>query len=305
MPRRRNRRAARVADVAGGPGPGTASAMVARRYPTGRARLHSIPVALRRFGGRGRAHRGAAGGGASRAGPALRRQSRRHRRDGELTRRPGSGAPKSWPPATPPPRPSADPGSCPAYGEAPWELLVGVGGDPDTVVDAFGVDGFSGSPLAECLAGLEVDHLLVCGLGLEGPVHSTLRSANDRGLECLLVIDACAPLDRVPGGGGGSHHRDVGRDFRGGRRQRGRVGRARPTQEVPDVRSGSGGAVSLAVRRRVRSGPHRGHQHRLAGRLLRPGRLRRRHGLRPETHPSRPRAHRPGAGGGPGRRACT
>ncbi len=35
----------------------------------------------------------------------------------------------------------------------------------------------------------------MCGLGLEGPVHSTLRSANDRGFECLLVIDGCAAMD--------------------------------------------------------------------------------------------------------------
>jgi len=84
------------------------------------------------------------------------------------------------------------PGILPAAGQPPWELLAGMA--PDAVVDAFGVDGFSGSPLAECLAGLDVDHLLICGLGLEGPVHSTLRSANDRGLECLLVIDGCAPL---------------------------------------------------------------------------------------------------------------
>jgi nicotinamidase-related amidase len=92
------------------------------------------------------------------------------------------------------------PGVLPAYGEARWELLAGQ--SPDAVVDAFGVDGFSGSPLAECLAGLDVDHLLICGLGLEGPVHSTLRSANDRGLECLLVIDGCAPLDPSLAGAG-------------------------------------------------------------------------------------------------------
>ena len=96
--------------------------------------------------------------------------------------------------------PSGAPGILPGFGQATWELLAGR--DPDAVVDAFGVDGFSGSPLAECLAGLDVDHLLVCGLGLEGPVHSTLRSANDRGLECLLVIDGCAPLDPSLAGAG-------------------------------------------------------------------------------------------------------
>jgi nicotinamidase-related amidase len=85
------------------------------------------------------------------------------------------------------------PGILPAYGSPEWELLADH--HPDAVVDAFGIDGFSGSPLAECLAGLDVDHLLICGLGMEGPVHSTMRSANDRGLECLMVIDGCAPLD--------------------------------------------------------------------------------------------------------------
>ena len=92
------------------------------------------------------------------------------------------------------------PSVLPAYGQPEWELLAGL--EPDAVVDAYGVDGFSGSPLAERLAGLDVDHLVICGLGLEGPVHSTLRSANDRGLECLLVIDGCAPLDPSLAGAG-------------------------------------------------------------------------------------------------------
>ncbi len=85
------------------------------------------------------------------------------------------------------------PGILASAGDAAWELI-----SPhyaDTVIDAYGIDGFNASPLAEYLAGAGIDHLLVCGLGLEGPVHSTLRSANDRGLECLLVIDACAPVD--------------------------------------------------------------------------------------------------------------
>jgi biuret amidohydrolase len=82
----------------------------------------------------------------------------------------------------------------PSFGDIGWELL-GDPADADVIVDAFGVDGFAGSPLALRLAGSGIDHLVVCGLGLEGPVHSTMRSANDRGLECLLVIDACAAAD--------------------------------------------------------------------------------------------------------------
>ncbi len=65
----------------------------------------------------------------------------------------------------------------------------------DLVALAYGVDGFSASPLAEGLRGLGSTHLVVAGFGLEGPVHSTLRTANDRGWECLLVADACAPFE--------------------------------------------------------------------------------------------------------------
>jgi biuret amidohydrolase len=59
---------------------------------------------------------------------------------------------------------------------------------------ADGLDALHGGPLDGLLRRTGRTHLLVAGLGLEGPVHSTLRSANDRGYECLLVTDACAPL---------------------------------------------------------------------------------------------------------------
>jgi nicotinamidase-related amidase len=64
----------------------------------------------------------------------------------------------------------------------------------DKVVDASGIDGFFGSRLDTTLRSRGVTHLVVAGFGLEGPVHSTLRSANDRGYECLLLEDAAAPL---------------------------------------------------------------------------------------------------------------
>ncbi|MGQ0431206.1 MAG: isochorismatase family protein [Microthrixaceae bacterium] len=57
-----------------------------------------------------------------------------------------------------------------------------------------GIDAFHGGPLDDVLRRGRRTHLLIAGLGLEGPVHSTLRSANDRGYECLLVADAAAAL---------------------------------------------------------------------------------------------------------------
>lgn len=65
----------------------------------------------------------------------------------------------------------------------------------DVVVGAGGIDGFYGSTLDLRLRQLGCDHLLLCGFGLEAPVHSTMRSANDQGYECLLLTDASAPLD--------------------------------------------------------------------------------------------------------------
>ena len=61
-------------------------------------------------------------------------------------------------------------------------------------VSAAGIDGFFGSALDAHLRQRRATHLVVVGNGFEAPVHSTLRSANDRGYECLVVVDACASL---------------------------------------------------------------------------------------------------------------
>jgi biuret amidohydrolase len=87
----------------------------------------------------------------------------------------------------PPPATHGPPGLAPADGTLPE--LAGA-----QVVRAVGVDGFFGGPLDTLLREDGRDLLLCVGLGLEAAVHSTMRSANDMGYECLLVIDACAPL---------------------------------------------------------------------------------------------------------------
>lgn len=73
-----------------------------------------------------------------------------------------------------------------------WSLIPEGG---DVVVQAAGIDGFFGSCLDATLRWRGITHVAIGGFGLEGPVHSTLRSANDRGFECLLVNDASAALD--------------------------------------------------------------------------------------------------------------
>lgn len=60
---------------------------------------------------------------------------------------------------------------------------------------AAGVDGFYGSSLDPLLVRAGCTHLLVAGRGFETTVHSTLRRANDRGYECLTVVDACVAID--------------------------------------------------------------------------------------------------------------
>ena len=56
-------------------------------------------------------------------------------------------------------------------------------------------NGFHETPLDGLLRAAGRTDLLLAGEALEDAVHSTLRAANDRGYECLLVLDACAPLD--------------------------------------------------------------------------------------------------------------
>jgi nicotinamidase-related amidase len=86
----------------------------------------------------------------------------------------------------------------PVAGSDGWRLAF----DPrpaDLVVDATGVDGFHGGPLDGVLRAHGIDHLVLGGFGHEAAVDSTLRSANDRGYECLVLGDAVAPFDEELG----------------------------------------------------------------------------------------------------------
>jgi biuret amidohydrolase len=74
-------------------------------------------------------------------------------------------------------------------------LVAETWGSADERVGSAGVDGFYGSALDGLLRSRGRDQLLLAGAWLETGVHSTMRSANDRGYECLLVLDACTAYD--------------------------------------------------------------------------------------------------------------
>lgn len=69
----------------------------------------------------------------------------------------------------------------------------------DLIIEAAGLDGFYGSRLDLELRSRGIDQLAFAGFGLETAVHSTLRSANDQGYECITLSDASAPIDQSCG----------------------------------------------------------------------------------------------------------
>jgi biuret amidohydrolase len=70
----------------------------------------------------------------------------------------------------------------------PGALDPGAG---EPVVERSGDSAFYGTDLAHLLALRATRNLVLAGRPTEGAVHGTMREANDRGLECLLVEDAC------------------------------------------------------------------------------------------------------------------
>ncbi len=82
-------------------------------------------------------------------------------------------------------------------GEPGWEItpeLTPLPGEP--VVDKSGNGPFHDTDLDTVLRGRGIRHLIVCGITTDCCVHCTIREANDRGYQCLLVSDACGSGDR-------------------------------------------------------------------------------------------------------------
>jgi nicotinamidase-related amidase len=63
-------------------------------------------------------------------------------------------------------------------------------GEP--VIDKPGKGAFYNTELAELIADNGITQLIVCGVTTEVCVHTTVREANDRGIECLVISDCTA-----------------------------------------------------------------------------------------------------------------